>query len=185
MADNVKDADMEELIIKQAPRSIQMEMAQKIKEEKHREATLKVGYNRSMIKNGEGGGSGEMKYNKSMTSANSAVVMKESSGNINNYATPAKNETNTAAFLSTFGKHSLMHRVANSPRPFATVGKGSKMMGTNFPQSMGSTMDATSGGGADEYMETTKASPFRETVTKGLITGVGFLNKQPNLGHTN
>ena len=116
----------------------------------------------------------------------SAVVMKESSGNINNYNTPAKNDPQAAsAFISTFGKHSLMHRVANSPRPFATVGKSGKMNSTHFPQSMGSTMDATSGH-ADDIMETTKASPFRETVTKGLITGVGFLNKRENsLGNTN
>lgn len=78
--------------------------------------------------------------------------------------------------MMSMGKSSLMNRVMNSPGTFkgkATMMSqsvaGSTMMGTTMDQT--ATLNATN-------MEAARSSPFKETISKGMITGVGFLNKQ-------
>ena len=74
------------------------------------------------------------------------------------------------------GKTSLMQRVSNSPQVYTGADLGSttkgKMMKTNNTL-MGSTMAGTM-----NTLEHTRSSPFRETISKGMITGIGMLNKQ-------
>ena len=89
---------------------------------------------------------------------------------------PAKVDPMATQMFSMTGKLSLMNRVQNSPGMAATgfKGKAANTFKSNGAGStiMGSTMDAT--GLASDYG---RSSPFRDTVTKGMITGVGLLNK--------
>ena len=60
--------------------------------------------------------------------------------------------------------------------PIATKGKKSSMGHTNMGSTMmGSTMAATSG--MMNTMEATRSSPFRDTIQRGMLTGMGLLNK--------
>ena len=81
--------------------------------------------------------------------------------------------------MMTAGKASLMHRVSNSPQIY----KGADLMATKAGKMgqtnntlMGSTMAATTGNMMNT-LEHTRSSPFRETISKGMITGIGLLNK--------
>ena len=86
--------------------------------------------------------------------------------------------------MMTMGKASLMARMAQSPPP-ANTGKTQDLGGSlkkNMKQTeatnLGSTMAGTMGG----TLEATKSSPFRETINRGFVTGIGLLNK-PKFNH--
>jgi hypothetical protein len=89
---------------------------------------------------------------------------------------PQKADPMTTQLFMGTGKSSLLNRVQNSPAmPNTTFkGKSASMMKSTMNNSsvMGTTMDGTNGLAFDM----TRASPFKDTISKGMITGIGLLN---------
>ena len=93
---------------------------------------------------------------------------------------PSGNNVMATMYLQT-GKSSLMQRMA-SPRggvaiPVST--KGDKIMkngaGSTMHSNQASTMAATQT--LHGTMRNTNSSPFRDTIARGMVTGVGLLGK--------
>jgi len=72
-----------------------------------------------------------------------------------------------------------MNRVQNSPNMTSFKGKSASLMKQSIggvTTMMGTTLDATASNGMT--LDATRSSPFRDTITKGMITGAGLLNHQ-------
>ena len=71
-----------------------------------------------------------------------------------------------------------MARMAMSPQPGAATNKAQdlggslKKAGKTNATELGSTMAGTM-----NTLEATKSSPFRDTINRGMVTGIGLLNK--------
>ena len=86
-----------------------------------------------------------------------------------NNAIPIPAQTVAVGFFVNSGKQSLMNRVANSPKPITQKLDGRKTMGSTV---MGSTMAESN----MKTMEVTKSSPFKDTISRGMLTGNGLLS---------
>jgi len=90
------------------------------------------------------------------------------------------NKDMAATMFLTTGKSSLMHRMQNSPAPQVkgstpVKGKKASLGATMNSTMMNSTMAETKG--MMNTLEATRSSPFRDTIQRGMLTGVGLLNK--------
>jgi hypothetical protein len=95
-----------------------------------------------------------------------------------NIASPQKSDALATSMLMMTGKTSLMNRVQNSPGQ--STFKGKSMLRSTIGatgSTMGTTLDATGANNAIT-LDYSKSSPFKDTISKGMITGVGLLNKQ-------
>ena len=91
------------------------------------------------------------------------------------HVSPTRNQDilgNNQLMMMTAGKTSLMHRMQSSPAPIVkNMDATRKMSQTTASKMMASTLAGTG-------MDNTRASPFRDTISKGMITGIGLLNKE-------
>ena len=85
----------------------------------------------------------------------------------------------TTMFLQT-GKESLLGRMASplaSTQPEIPNMKKLNSTHNSSNMGMGSTMAATQMFGQTRNVGGSCSSPFRQTIARGMVTGVGFLNK--------
>jgi hypothetical protein len=174
----------DELKIKQAPKVLQLEVAQAIAAEKQKQEQMKIGYKSNGAntaretennmrtdvsgRHNSSGGSGILKNDKTPVVDNKASTFEKAA-----MQTMVVPSSGAAAFLHT-GKTSLMHRVAQSPTLNAASPAKKGMDKTMGSTMLGSTMAGTN---MNNTMELTKSSPFRETCQRGMLTGMGLLKK--------
>ena len=147
----------EELIVKQAPKSLQNEVAMQIQKERQMEASLKIGANR-LTNMRRTRGLGDTVKTTTQT-IEKEVEHKEETPNL------------ISQMFSQTGK-GLMQRMA-SPIPVAVE----KNKAFADSMKMGSTMAGSTMGQSKYRFNATHTSPFRETVARGMMTGVGLLGK--------
>lgn len=123
------------------------------------EASLKIGANRlTSIRRGTRGLGDTVKTTQSIEKEGKEVESKEEAPNLISH------------MFSQTGKGSLMQRMG-SPIP---VEKNKNFADT---MNMGSTMAGSNMGQTKYRFNATHTSPFRETVARGMVTGVGLLGK--------
>lgn len=185
---------MEEVVIRQAPRSLQTEVAQMMQTEKMIEASMQIGKGtRSAVSANEGTHSQSKGLAKD--TSGSGTVKKDGTGSQQqmNDADGAAQKRETAAAMASMyitnpGKGSLMQRMASpTAQPEKKGGPNS-----TFGNTLMTTMAATKTAGAEMSMNSSQgsmmqtqrfaathhSSPFRESIVRGMVTGVGLLGKK-------
>lgn len=195
VADLEREKLTEEVLIRQAPRSLQTEVAQMIQTEKMIEASMQIGKGtRASASNNESQAQSKEERTRMQKDASGSGTQKqgEQKASQQGIADQEHTKKENNAMLATMyitapGKGSLMQRMASPNQQ--TIKKGGP--GSNFGNTLMTTMAGTKNAAemsmnssqgsmmnTQRFMATHHSSPFRDSIIRGMVTGVGLLGKK-------